>query len=182
MWTQSRTPPPGVVLALLDLPCQDLQDEVCIGGVRGGVHGLITIVTAEIVQIQQRFQAGAVPADQAHPGPGPNDAPVLLFRLFQEPGRFPCGGGAFKRCVGIPRLLGPTGDHRHGGVGRLHPGPGPGRRPELAPGQGQNYPRQSQQQCAEGRLHRPPGQLVHGIHKSISFRVMYRKPILVYHT
>jgi len=161
----------GRVLALLDLPCQDLQDEVCIGGVRGGVHGLIAIVTAEIVHIQQRFQAGAVPADQPHLWPGPDDAPVLLFRLFQEPGRFPCGGGTFKRCVGIPRLLAPTGDHRHGGVGRLHPGPGPCRRPELSPGQSQDHPRQGQQQCAEGRLHRPPGQLVHGIHKSISFLI-----------
>ena len=131
----------GRVLALLDLPCQDLQDEVCIGGVRGRVHCLAAIVTAEIVQIQQRRQIGRIAADQAHPGPGPNDAPVLLFRLFQEPGRFPCGGGTCEGWVGIPRLLGPTGDHRHGGVGRLHPGPGPGCRPELAPGQGQDHPR-----------------------------------------
>ena len=114
-------------------------------GVRGRVHGLIAIVTAEIVQIQQRFQAGAVPADQAHPWPEPDDAPVLLFRLFQEPGRFPCGGGTCEGWVRIPRRLVPAGDHRHGGVGRLHPGPGPGRRPELAPGQGQDHPRQGQQ-------------------------------------
>ena len=124
----------GPVMALQSVRYQDLQDEVCIGGVRGGVHCLAAIVTAEIVQIQQRFQAGAVPADQAHPGPGPDDAPVLLFRLFQEPGRFPCGGGTCEGWVGIPRLLVPASDHRHGGIGLLHPGPGLDRRPELSPG------------------------------------------------
>ena len=133
------------VMALQSVRYQNLQNKVCIRSVRGRVHCLAAIVTAEIVHIQQRRQIGRIAVDQPHPWPRLDDAPVLLFRLRQKPGRFPCGGGAFKRCVGIPRLLVPAGDHRHGGVGRLHPGPGPGCRPELAPGQSQNHPRQGQQ-------------------------------------
>ena len=158
-------------MALQSVRYQNLQNKVCIGGVRGGVHGLIAIVTAEIVHIQQGHQIGRIAADQPHLWPRLDDAPVLLFRLRQKPGRLPCGGGTCEGWVGVPRLLVPASDHRHGGVGRLHPGPGPCRRPELSPGQSQDHPRQGQQQCAEGRLHRPPGQLVHGIHQSISFLI-----------
>ena len=66
-----------IVVYFRDRVRSDLDNGVFIGRIAAAMAG---------VEGDGRLQAGAVPADQAHPGPGTDDAPVLLFRLRQEDG------------------------------------------------------------------------------------------------
>ena len=66
-----------IVVYFRDRVRSDLDNGVFIGRIAAAMAG---------VEGDGRLQAGAVPADQAHSGPGTDDAPVLLFRLRQEDG------------------------------------------------------------------------------------------------
>ena len=150
----------------------DLQDGEVIGDVLIVINAGVGAVNVHLIKCGQRRELRTVPPGKAHGGLTADDAPALLGGLLQKLVGFVCGANILVYYVAAGHQLPfPAGDHRHGGVGLLHPGPGLDRRPELPSGQGQNYPGQGQQQCAEGRLHRPPGQLVHGIHRNSSFRI-----------
>ena len=118
----------------------DLDNGVFIGRIAAAMAG---------VEGDGGLQAGAVSADHAHGRAGADNVPALLLRLLKEysgPGcaALPQGFRVRRGSVRtVGRFLGgaQAGDNGHGGVGRLHPGPGLDRRPELSPGQGQDHPR-----------------------------------------
>ena len=151
----------------------DLQDGEVIGSMLLAVNAGVGLSQVRPIEGGQRRELRAVPPGKAHGGLTADDAPALSGPTHQAVvGLIGADGNGGRPGTGG---LQPAGNHRHGGVGLLHPGPGLDRRPELSPGQGQDHPRQGQQQCAEGRLHRPPGQLVHGIHRNSSFRIGHTK-------
>ena len=147
-----------------------LQHSEVTGNVGKIVYAGVGFIRSGGVKFIQRAQLRTVSADKAHCGLAADDAPVSLGGLLQKRIGLICVANVHHHNVAAGhKLLHAAGDHRHRGVVFLHCGPGLGSGPVLAAGQAQDGPGQGQQQNAEGRLHRPPGQLVQRVHRRDSF-------------
>ena len=117
----------------------DLQDGEVIGGILLTVNAGVGLPQAHPIEGGQRRELRTVPPGKAHGGLSADDAPALPGPVHQAVfGLIGVKGGGGRPAAGG---LQPAGNNRHGGVGRLHPGPGLDRRPELSPGQGQDHTR-----------------------------------------